>query len=156
MEQLPSFSKEISSIYFIANSPFVLYKMMKENFFIQNDLSVLDEKILIDEFKKRINTPVSTSNEIAEIYAIFIALTLKEPTRQIVSFFEDSSKIKFEWFSIIAKYYLENPQEKIEVQQININGFQQYYESWGKSIATPMVERDEKNVVQQMDNISFS
>src|ERR1017187_960521 len=108
MPQLPSFSNELADIYFIANSPSSFYKMMRENYFIKTKLAVIPSSELIEEFNKRVKEPVNTSKEIANIYAIFIALTLKEPN-EVKQFFEDATKIKFEWFAEIAKYYLQNP-----------------------------------------------
>ncbi len=118
MNQLPSFSKEINDIYFIANTPSSFYRMMRENYFIRTQLSPLPADFLIAEFKKLASQPADSSEEVAKIYAIFIAITFK-PVAEVKDFFEESLNIKFEWFSYIANNYLQNPPSDISYQSIS-------------------------------------
>ncbi len=115
-----SFNKNIAAIYFIANSALALLKTMRANYFVANELSKLPVHILIGEFKKRAgdNNPKS-STDIAELYAIFIALTFKEKN-EVENFFTEATDIKFEWFSEIAKSYLTSniPKTSYDSHQI--------------------------------------
>ena len=111
MNQLPSISKEIADIYFIANTPSSFYRMMRENYFMQTSLAPVPSNILIDEFNKRASS-VDSPTDIANVYALFIALTFKEPN-EVKDFFQKAKDIKFEWFSQIAQYYLQNPTPNI-------------------------------------------
>jgi hypothetical protein len=119
MNQLPLFSKEIGDIYFVANTPTSFYRMMRQNYFIQKQLSVLPAEVLISEFYRRAKEPVNNHDEIAEIYAIFIALTFKEP-EEVSQFFQDALNMKFEWFADIARYYLDNPTPIVSYQTIEV------------------------------------
>jgi hypothetical protein len=107
MERLPSFDSNIPAIYFIANSPLALYNLMRENIFVYETLAGKPAPELIEEFQKRVSTPITTSSEIAEIYAIFVALTFK-PKTEVESFFQWARSIRFEWFQDIANLFLNN------------------------------------------------
>lgn len=104
-------NKNISAIYFIANSSISLYKMMRADYFISNELSLFSANELIHEFKRRSVDPAPKgSGDIANLYALLIALTFKD-REDVISFFNEVLDIKYEWFSEIAKHYLQNESE---------------------------------------------
>lgn len=105
MRQL-GFPDSIRDIYFIANTPLFLYQKLRENDFVVS-LSEANTEELIEEFRKRINSPIRKDSELAEVYAILIALSFKKKD-EVEKIFKEASQIKYEWFSIIANYYLQN------------------------------------------------
>lgn len=87
-------------------------------------LSTFDAKLLIDEFNRRASSRLKDVTELVEVYAIFIAISFKEP-HQVRGFFEEALKITFDWFGRIAELYLSdyNPyQERISIGA-DIGGF---------------------------------
>lgn len=103
---LKSYSKVLTDIYLIANTPQYLYENMRRSPVVSDYIAKRDTGDLIKEFNIRASTSISDVSEIAEIYAIMIALSFKSD-RESKSFFEYVvNNIKFEWFSKIAEYYL--------------------------------------------------
>ncbi|HTH57619.1 MAG TPA: hypothetical protein VL728_16325 [Cyclobacteriaceae bacterium] len=106
--QLPSFDSNIAAIYFLANSARGLMKMLRDNLFVSQTLSSYPTNVLVEEFNKRITTPIQSSEGIANVYAILVALTFKDKSEVKGLFQKVSQNIKFEWFSDIANIYLND------------------------------------------------
>ena len=103
---LRSYSKQLTDIYLVSNTPSFLYEMMRKSAVVNDYLANLDKQVLFHEFDERVNRSIENASEIAELYAILIALTFKNG-EDITGFFKTiREKIKFEWFSKIAEYYL--------------------------------------------------
>lgn len=116
---LPIFDKNLAAIYWVANTPSSLYKMMREVFFVRQTLSVIPSDILIAEFNRRSRLPIANSTQLAEIYAIYIALTFKSIGEVGEFFRKTSEEIRFEWFPDIATYFLNNYVPSPTVQILN-------------------------------------
>lgn len=137
----PLLSSSVSDIYYAANTPYFLYCSMRENQAVI-ELSAMPNKLLIDEFNKRTTTTINTNSQLAEIYAIYISLTLKQG-EDVVDFFKEAiERIKFEWFGEIAKIFLSTYKNSSIFQTINIPSSEPsiqiiYPNRQGESIKTP-------------------
>ena len=92
---------------------------MRENYFVQTKLAVISTEDLLEAFYQLASSNIETPVEIANVYAIFVALTFKEPS-EVKDFFKKSLEIKFEWFAIIAQYYLEDPTPVVSYKTVKI------------------------------------
>lgn len=105
-----SFPKNIAAIYFIANSANYKMNLLRNNYFIVNDLSKFETNELIAEFKLRAEKEqTKNSSDISDLYALLVALTFKDK-KETDDFFKGVLKIEFEWFSDIAKIHLSSQQ----------------------------------------------
>lgn len=105
---LKSYSNSLTDIYLVSNTPSFLYETMRKSDIVKDYLANLDKKELFQEFSQRVNSSISTATDLAELYAILIALTFKKG-EDIQGFFKYvNDNIKFEWFAKIANYYLSN------------------------------------------------
>jgi len=103
---LKSYSKQLNDIYLVSNTPSFLFETMRKSNIVNDYLANLDEQELFKEFNERVSKPITNTSEIAELYAILIALSFKKG-EDIQGFFKYiNEKVKFEWFSKIAEYYL--------------------------------------------------
>ena len=102
------YRKTLTDIYLVSNTPLYLFEGMRRSPAVSEYLAMFSAGDLIREFLNRIESPVSNGYEIAEIYAIYIALTFKDDDDVRIFFTSVREKIKFEWFSKIADYYLLN------------------------------------------------
>jgi len=106
--QLSFNNKEVHVIYFVSNSAISLFKMMRDNYFVQNELAQMPATDLINEFLERAgDTKQISSDDMAELYAIFVAITFHDG-KEVDDFFSFALSIKHEWFAEIAQYYLSN------------------------------------------------
>jgi hypothetical protein len=81
---------------------------MRKSTVVKDYLANIDKDILFKEFSERVSKPISSAGDLAELYAILVALTFKKG-EDIQGFFKYvAENIKFEWFSKIANYYLSN------------------------------------------------
>ncbi len=113
-----SFPETISAAYFIANTPFFLYKYLRETSFVKDILASYSTDDLVNEFESRASKEISSSNQLAELYAILAAITYKNDGRSH-AFLTKCKEIKYEWFSKFAEYYFLNL--KTRYSFININ-----------------------------------
>src|SRR5579864_8603396 len=101
---LRSYSQQLTDIYVVSNTPTFLYEKMRQSPIVNDILAKVDKEILFDEFQHRISNPITKQSEIAELYAILIALSFKSGD-DIVGFFRAvKDRIKYEWFSKIAEF----------------------------------------------------
>lgn len=110
MKDLLSSNHTLTSIYLLCNSANMLYRQMRKNYFVNSVLAKFQTDELINEFERRKASPVANTIELAEIYAIFVALTFKDDPEdfdKVKAFFENAKKIQFEWFSEIARIHLK-------------------------------------------------
>lgn len=119
MDNQLSYKKEVAKIHFISNSSMLFYREMRNNYYVNTILANESTQSLIEKFKEVAST-ASNSLEIANAYAIFIALTFKNDSKD---FFKEALNIKFEWFSIIANYYLTGNTPPPQINNINDIGF---------------------------------
>lgn len=114
---LKLYSNNLTDIYMVSNTPLYLFEAMRRSSAVSY-LSQKNEDELISEFDNRINVPITLTNQIAELYAIVIALTYKN-SEKVDTFFEGRiSTIKFEWFSKIAEYYFSNKSNETSIFNI--------------------------------------
>jgi len=110
--------KSIIDIYYLANTPSFLYKMLRQDSYVQL-LSQNSTSELIKSFEERASKPISTIQEMAMSYAFLVALSFKE-IHEVKGFFEYAKNIKFEWFSEVANFYLTEYKPAPIIQSINI------------------------------------
>jgi hypothetical protein len=102
------YSKQLTDIYLVSNTPSYLYETMRKSSIVKDYIGKLGKEELFAEFSQRIKSPITNVSDIAEIYAIMIGLTYKDG-EDIRGFFQSIyDHIKFEWFAKIADYYLSN------------------------------------------------
>lgn len=112
-------SKSISEIYYLANTPSFIYNIMSRDQYVQS-LAEYSSEDLIETFKTKANSAISTFDEMALMYAILVALTLK-PINEVRDFFKYVEEtIKFEWFGEIIKLYFNNYKPSPIITNINI------------------------------------
>ncbi|RXK86869.1 hypothetical protein [Filimonas effusa] len=105
---LRSYKKTITELYLVANTPYFLFDNMRRSNVVQSIAAQNSTAELIKEFNERISRPINDISELAEIYAIFISISLKDLDENYDFFLQVKDKVKFEWFPVIANYYLKN------------------------------------------------
>ena len=105
---LSSYNKTLTEIYLASNTPLSLFDFYRNNSIVQDLSQRYSSEELIKEFYLRAERPITSVEQIAEIYTLFVALTFKENS-EVNHFFEKvRDMISFEWFSSLSKYYLKN------------------------------------------------
>ena len=100
------YSQQLTDIYVVSNTPSFLYEKLKQSPIVNDILAKVDKEKLFDEFQHRISNPINKQSEIAELYAVLIAISFKSG-EDIVGFFRSvKDSIKYEWFSKIAEFCL--------------------------------------------------
>jgi hypothetical protein len=103
LQDLPD---SVKQIYYLANTPSFLFRMLREDNFVRL-ISYRDSQELIKLFNSEAEKELKSSDQVAFLYALYIALTFKE-RNEVGEFFKQGLAIKFDWFADISKLYFQN------------------------------------------------
>ncbi len=111
--------KSVVDIYFLANTPYYLYAMLRRDSFVIS-LSSKDSNTLIQEFKDKANAGIRSQEEMASLYATLVALTFK-PMAEVRDFMSSIKEgASYEWFPDIINLFFANYKDDLVFNNIVI------------------------------------
>ena len=102
--------KELFSIYGISNTPSFLFDKFRNSNSVKHIAFFNSEKQLIKMINNLMDKDELNHENIIKLYALLIALTLKN-TYSVYNYFSNLSENKNDWINFIKDFYLVNYQE---------------------------------------------
>ncbi len=97
--------EELKIKFFAANTPFYLYEHFSKNASVMQLSLNYTSEILIKYFKNIARKKIDDLETLVKIYAVVIALTLKEYS-EVFSFIKSLGSYRFRWFNEIKEIFM--------------------------------------------------